>query len=48
MGVPRPRRFTRRFRTGGQDRMNDRMRKTAWERITDPKARKTYDALCGG
>lgn len=26
--------------------MNDRMRKTAWERITDPKARKTYDALC--
>ena len=26
--------------------MNDRMRKTAWERITDPKARKVYDALC--
>lgn len=25
--------------------MNERMRKTAWERITDPKARKMYDTL---
>lgn len=25
--------------------MNEKMRKTAWERITDPKARKVYDTL---